>query len=176
MTPPTPTLVTRRLVLSSPVMGDAPAFARWLGDFEVARMTAVIPHPYTLADAEAYIRGDAGRRVHNWTIRLDGEPIGVIGLVEKPPKLVFGYWLARPFWGRGLATEAGRAVLDHAFAALPFHEISACVFKDNPASLKVLEKLGFSDNFDCTGGSLARGEGQWPTWNVSLKRPTPPTP
>ena len=137
-----------RLTLRSLAPADAPRIAALAGDFEVARMTAAIPHPYGVEDAEAFI--EAARRggacpSAAFALELPGEGlIGVIGFRAGEglgPEL--GYWIGRAFWGRGLATEAARAALAWARAAWGVRSATAGVFIDNPASMAVLTKAGF---------------------------------
>jgi RimJ/RimL family protein N-acetyltransferase len=80
-----------------------------------------------------------------------------VGLQDIGRRNEFGYWIARPYWGQGLATEAGRAFIRYCFQALALETIRAGAFADNPASLRVQRKLGFET---CGAGmrhSLARG-------------------
>jgi RimJ/RimL family protein N-acetyltransferase len=108
----------------------------------------VFPHPYTEADAEAWFRiaGSPGRSI-TLAIELNGTAIGGIGARAGEGIFVrsahFGYWLGEPHWGKGLATAAGRALLDHLKADARFVRLEAPVFEWNPASMRVLEKLGF---------------------------------
>ena len=108
----------------------------------------VFPHPYTDADADDWfqIANSRGRSI-NLAIELDGAAIGGIGARAGEGIHVrtaqFGYWLGEPFWGRGIATAAGRAFLDHLRSDGRFARLDAPVFEWNPSSMRVLEKLGF---------------------------------
>ena len=141
----TPVLETERMVLRAPRPGDAKAIARLANDRRIAENTTRIPHPYGIADAEAFI--DAVNKSEGelaLLITLDDEPIGACGLAKldgAEPDL--GYWLGAPSWGNGYATEAARAVIDHAFTTLGYDAVQAGARVTNPASRRVLEKCGF---------------------------------
>ena len=106
---------TDRLVLRPPENGDAPAIARLIGNFEVSKWLTVVPHPYTLADGEAFVREIAGP----WdrVITRTGEVIGVVGIKDS-----LGYWLGQPFWGQGFMSEAAGALVAEWFAFAPTDE------------------------------------------------------
>lgn len=108
----------------------------------------VFPHPYTEADAEAWLRSAAGPgRNVSLAIVLDGLAVGGIGaragdgIFSRTAH--FGYWLGEAHWGKGIVTAAGRAMLDCLKADGRFVRLEAPVFEWNPASMRVLEKLGF---------------------------------
>jgi RimJ/RimL family protein N-acetyltransferase len=141
-----PVLETERLVLRAPRFDDAEALTSLLNDRRIAENTARVPHPYTLADAEAFIASankEAGRAsfvttLANGTI-IGGCGVGVLSGAD--PEI--GYWLGVPYWGNGYATEVARAVIDHAFTDLGCERLEAGARVSNPASRRVLEKCGF---------------------------------
>jgi ribosomal-protein-alanine N-acetyltransferase len=142
-----PTLHTDRLLLRPNILADAPELARLAGEREVAATTLRIPHPYSVADAEAFITGwqDADERVgFAIVLRKDSVLIGGAGLrLEKAHHHAeLGYWIGTPYWGNGYATESARAVLRYGFEVLNLHRIHASHFANNPASGNVLRKLG----------------------------------
>lgn len=107
------------------------------------------PFPYTPADADAWIAHAARQTpVSNFAMVVDGVAVGGIGVelgtdvFSKSAEI--GYWLGEPFWGRGIATEALRAVTDYAFATFDIIRLEAGVFAWNPASARVLEKAGYT--------------------------------
>ena len=124
---------------------DAAAVAKLANDRRIAENTLRIPHPYSLADAEAFISGaNASDRETAFLITARGAVIGSCGIAMldgKTPEL--GYWLGLPFWDQGFATEAARAVIDHAFGALGHDTLLAGARVSNPASRRVLQKCGF---------------------------------
>jgi RimJ/RimL family protein N-acetyltransferase len=136
---------TRRLVLRAPMRGDVPELVRLANNKNISSKLARMAHPYTGADAVAFIELFSQRADERpYAITLDGKFIGVIGLSfyeGRAPEL--GYWLGEPYWGRGLATEAGRALIDAAHQISLVETIAARALPDNLASIKVLEKLGF---------------------------------
>lgn len=142
-------IATARLMLRPLCDADADAITRLAGDLDVARWTAVIPHPYPPGEAARYIlqtRGDKGARVLAITRRAgDDALIGMITLRApgKTGRGEIGYWLGRPYWGQGLMSEAVAAVIHHAVAWHRDAVISAKVFPGNTASARVLEKAGF---------------------------------
>jgi RimJ/RimL family protein N-acetyltransferase len=141
---PTPVLKTARLTLRAPQRGDIKAIVRLAGDRRVAENTARIPHPYDTADAELFLASvnrQAGEST--FVITLDGTAIGVCGVDMRAECAEIGYWLGAPYWGRGYATEAARAVIDHAFGALGHETLQSGARVSNPASRRVLEKCGF---------------------------------
>ncbi|MDC4224214.1 MAG: GNAT family N-acetyltransferase [Candidatus Manganitrophus sp.] len=107
------------------------------------------PHPYTLADAEGWIEGPGQTSPQTqFAIVLDGEAIGGIGFELREDvfrrSAEIGYWLGEPFWGRGIMTEALRAVTEYAFKIFNLCRIEAGVFEWNPAaSMRGLEKAGY---------------------------------
>jgi RimJ/RimL family protein N-acetyltransferase len=140
------TLKTVRLVLRPPQSDDAEAIARLVNDRRIAENTARIPHPYTLADANTFIASTERENAEvTFVITLaDGTLIGACGLGHlrgTDPEI--GYWLGVPYWGRGYATEAARAVIDHAFIDLGHERLEGGARVSNPASRRVLEKCGF---------------------------------
>jgi len=143
---PAPVLVTARLRLRTPQRDDAPAIAALANDRRIAENTARIPHPYTLADAEGFLRylEESESEIAFAITRADDTLIGLCGLLMKPRKTPeIGYWLGVPYWGHGYATEAARAVIDHAFEDLGLDRLEAGARVSNPASRRVLEKCGF---------------------------------
>lgn len=139
-----PVLKTARLVLRGPQYEDAAAIAALLADRSIAVNTARIPHPYRVEDAERFI--EAVNRQDGETaflITLDDVPIGVCGIDPREGGPEIGYWLGVPYWGRGYATEAVRALIDHAFGELQHETLQAGARVSNPASRRVLEKCGF---------------------------------
>jgi RimJ/RimL family protein N-acetyltransferase len=138
---------TPRLLLRPGFPEDAPALASAIADEAIARNLANIPWPYRMRDAEAYLASPRDPGLPSCLIfeRGDGptQLAGACGLGRRPSGAVeLGYWLARPFWGRGLATEACGALIAIA-RALELPRIEGSHFLDNPASGRVLEKLGF---------------------------------
>ncbi len=106
------------------------------------------PHPYTREDAERWIAYNEGLApVLNFAVELDDRVVGGLGLVLGQDvhrhAAEVGYWLARPVWGRGLATAGVRALVRYAFDELQLVRLHAGVFVWNPASARVLEKAGF---------------------------------
>jgi RimJ/RimL family protein N-acetyltransferase len=148
--PEPPTLTTERLVLRPFTMDDAPAVHAHLSDHEMAATTARIPHPYPEGSAEEWIamlpsRAEAGEAVVlAITLRDTGELAGSIEmrLVPTHRHAELGYWVGRTHWGRGYATEAADAVVRWGFATLLLHRVHATHFTRNPASGKVLLKIG----------------------------------
>jgi RimJ/RimL family protein N-acetyltransferase len=140
------TIATPRLNLRPPQASDAPRIAALAGDFDVARMTTSIPHPYGAADAEAFLdltaSGDPARE-RVFALELPGD--GLIGVVGFHPRdaTEIGYWIGRPYWGLGYATEAALAALTWAERDWGRRWTTAGHFADNPASGRVLEKAGF---------------------------------
>ena len=106
------------------------------------------PHPYRLDDARAFIAAARGRSPEaNFAIAVDGAAAGGIGFmlhedVERVSAEI-GYWLGEPFWGRGIATAAVRAVTAHAVRTHGLTRVYAVPFAWNPASFRVLEKAGY---------------------------------
>ena len=128
---------------------DLESLVRAANDAAVARnLRDRFPHPYETAHGAAFLKTVAQRPIETlWAIALDGSAIGGIGLelghdVERVSAEI-GYWLGRPFWGRGLATAALRAVTDFAFAEFELTRIFALPFESNAGSIRVLEKAGY---------------------------------
>lgn len=110
------------------------------------------PHPYTLADAKRWIQtASTASPQTNFAIVVEGAAVGNIGLRlgEDVYRLSteIGYWLGEEFWGRGIATEAVRAVTEYAFSNFNVCRVYAKVFEWNPALIRVLEKAGY----ECEG-------------------------
>ena len=139
---------TERLLLRPGWAEDAPMLARAIGEEAIVRNLARAPWPYDLTHARAFLEKDQRPDEASLLIfrRTNGAPrlIGAAGLGRNPEgEVELGYWISRPHWGLGYATEAGRAIIDIARHGLRLRKLSAGHFLDNPASGRVLEKLGF---------------------------------
>ncbi len=139
------------VVLRDFVPGDAGRVAELCGDAAVALVTAAIPHPYSGADATAWIatHRDAREAGTAWTYAItradDGALVGAIDLrAAAGPGGNLGYWIGRPYWGCGYATTAARALLAMAFLGLELDALGATHLARNPASGRVLEKCGMT--------------------------------
>ena len=138
---------TERLLLRPGWAEDAPALAAAIADEMIVRNLATAPWPYRLRDAEAFLAQPRDPVLPSFLIfeRTEAAPrlVGSCGLGRRPSGCVeLGYWIARPFWGQGYATEAGTALIEIA-EALRIAQLEGSHFLDNPASARVLEKLGF---------------------------------
>ena len=158
---------TPRLTLRPGWPEDAPALARAIAHEAVAMKLAKLPWPYTLADAEWWLGQAQVGDNHPLLIfahdrGLAPELIGGAGLhpanEERGCEMEIGYWLTPSAWGRGYATEAARAVVDMARHALGRRRLVSGHFLDNPASGRVLRKLGFAQTGVEKRDCLARGE------------------
>lgn len=134
---------SERLFLRPAFPEDCGAILAGIGEESIVRNLARAPWPYTLDDARSFAALPQDMRLPHFLVTLPG--IGVIGSAgmgehEGEPEL--GYWIARAHWGRGYATEAAAAVLRIA-RTLGHRRVVAGHFTDNPASGKVLRKLGF---------------------------------
>lgn len=145
-----PRLSTPRLLLRPFSRSDAPVVTDYLQEPEISTNTARIPHPYRQNMAEEWIdtheREFADSRELSLAITLvdDSRLIGAVGLVLDLPNRAaeIGYWLGKPWWGRGFASEAAQRTLDWGFETLELNRIHAGYMAHNPASGGVLTKLG----------------------------------
>ncbi len=147
---------TERLLLRPGWAEDAPALAQAIADETIVRNLASAPWPFALRDAEAFLAAPRDPVLPSFLIyqRTTAAPelVGACGLGRRPSGAVeLGYWIARDSWNQGYATEAGHALLAIA-EALGLQRLEASFFIDNPASGRVLEKLGFTP----TGLSVPR--------------------
>jgi RimJ/RimL family protein N-acetyltransferase len=143
-----PVISTERLRLRRPRRSDAARIAALCNDFHVARMTSRVPHPYQVEDAEAFLsRLDARDPVREADFAIEHPQDGLIGMMSFFPnedgRSEMGYWLGRPYWGQGYATEAANRALVWASRDWGRRYLLAGHFSDNPASAQVLCKLGF---------------------------------
>ena len=139
------------VVLRTFAPADAPRVAELCGDWEVARMTALIPHPYSVQMAESFIAAcreacdNARAPAYAVTRAEDGILVGAIAITTTPDAGdSLGYWIGRPHWGNGYATAAARAMLALAFSHLGVDTMTAVHLVRNPASGRVLAKCGMS--------------------------------
>lgn len=141
---------TQRLILRRLRPDDAPHMVTLAGDYEVAKMTLNIPHPYPADDAVKFIERsqhawDAGERYGFAIVLKETDTfIGVIGIIPELQhyRAGVGYWIGKPFWGKGYVTEALQRVIQFGFETLDLNRIDASYRTDNPASGRVMEKVG----------------------------------
>ena len=149
-------LETERLLLRPFRRADAPEFARLAGEWAVASMTSDIPYPFSAAQAVGWLRPVRGEV--RFAIELERRLIGGAGYYRRRSGVAeLGFWLGRPWWGHGYATEAARAVVRHGFGNRRLPGFSSARFDDNPASARVLAKLGFEAVGRGTIACAARG-------------------
>ncbi len=150
--PRQPTLETARLLLRPFRVADAADVQRLAGDFAVADTTLNIPHPYENGMAEKWIfnhRDWFERReqaIFAITLKMDGTLLGAVGLriQREDQRAELGYWIGKSYWNQGYSTEAARAVLGFGFEQLALNRIDAHHFVRNPASGRVMQKLGMT--------------------------------
>lgn len=134
-------IVSRRLKLRPPTHGDAATIAELAQDWEIVSMTSRMPWPYTIDDARTWVE-DEGETT--FAITFAGHLIGITGYMpDGHGSAEIGYWLDRGHWGQGFATEAAGALIRHAFRTDGFAKLTCGHFHDNPASARVIAKLGF---------------------------------
>lgn len=137
---------TERLLLRPSWPEDAEALFNAVAEEAIVRNLATIPWPYTAADANAFTALQHPFHYPSFLVwkRTGGAPelVGACGLGKNNGVAELGYWIARPYWGRGYATEAAKAVLGIA-KTIGHRHIVAGHFADNPASGRVLTKIGF---------------------------------
>jgi [ribosomal protein S5]-alanine N-acetyltransferase len=149
---PHPTLRTGRLVLRAFALEDAPSVQKLSGAREIARTTRPIPHPYPDGEAERWISThrasfDSGEAVHFAVELLETrELVGGVTLAisRGDDRAHLTYWVGVPYWGRGYATEAAREAIRHAFEDLKLNRVHAAHFGSNPASGRVMQKVGMT--------------------------------
>jgi [ribosomal protein S5]-alanine N-acetyltransferase len=143
--------VFRNLVLRSLTIADAPEVARLAGRREIADTTISIPHPYSEQLARNWIAARTGQdgagkeTAFAITLRSDGRLIGAVGLREidtEHSQAEMGFWIGVDWWGQGYATEAARAMVHFAFEELNLNRVYAHHMVRNPASGRVLKKIG----------------------------------
>ena len=141
---------TARLRLRSFMPTDAERVAEMCGDFSVSRMCRVVPHPYTLSDAEFFVGSVCARKdCIIYAIEHEARVIGCVSLddvmdaVDGGRSGTLGYWLGADCHRRGFASEAARALVAHAFTRGGFISIVSGYWAENSASARVQAKLGF---------------------------------
>jgi len=128
---------------------DIESIAKYANNFNVSRyMTSRMPYPYTADDAKWWVETGSKEPGLNMAIDLAGECIGVVGVrfgqFELRYSAEIGYWVAEEHWGKGICTEAVSKMTDDVFSGKKIVRLSAPVFSPNKASMRVLEKCGYS--------------------------------
>ena len=147
-----PTLETERLILRPFTQADAPTVQRLVGDRAIAATTLNIPHPYPDGSAETWIathqsQFDAGDGVTFGIVHKGPDQlIGAMGLSirQDHARAKLGYWVGKPYWNQGYCTEAASAIVRYGFDELGLNRIQALHFSTNPASGRVMQKIGMS--------------------------------
>ena len=144
-----PTVETERLILRPFTLNDAPEVQRLANDRDISSNTN-LAYPYEDGMAEQWINSQQGSfergEIINFAIThgKEGYLIGSIGLVidKENEKAELGYWIGKPYWNKGYCTEAARAVANYGFMVVGLNRIFAKYFSRNPASGRVMQKIG----------------------------------
>ncbi|MTI43780.1 RimJ/RimL family protein N-acetyltransferase [Roseibium hamelinense] len=157
-------IITDRLTLRPARLKDLESCAEMLGDYEVAKMLTRVSHPYDMQVGRDFL-GAAERAWRDWHVSdellfhidLDDRMIGGVSLrkLRETPRI--GYWLGQRFWGRGYMSEAVHAVIAWLFENTSHNAIKSEAMDENPASLRVMQKMGFRVVGHVECHSLARG-------------------
>jgi [ribosomal protein S5]-alanine N-acetyltransferase len=141
---------TERLRLRYPTADDAPAIAREVGNFNVSRNLARVPHPYSIAEAVDFLDWIKSYNEKSLVcaVELKSEPGELIGVISYEFSAVegvaeLGYWYAEKNWGKGYGSESASAIVHHAFTLGAHTRLVASYHNDNPASARILLNLGF---------------------------------
>lgn len=145
-----PTLDSDRLLLRPFLLTDAATVQSLAGDHAIADTTLSIPHPYEDGMAEQWIAGHESQfesgtlATFAITLRGTGDLVGAIGLtIDRDfDKAELGYWIGKPYWNQGFATEAAGMIVEYGFNQLNLNRISAKHLARNPSSGRVMEKIG----------------------------------
>ena len=149
---------TQRLLLRAPVLADAASISLLAGDYEVASMTGTIPHPYSEEMAVDWIQSLHGEEGVAFAIDRAGALIGCVGYrATDKIRAEMGYWIGKPYWGMGYATEAAQALILYAFQKEKIAYLTVGHFEENPASARVIAKLGFEPSGEVLRDCAARG-------------------
>jgi RimJ/RimL family protein N-acetyltransferase len=140
------TIHTARLVLRPLAAADTDALLPLFTDWDVIRWLSAPPWPYARSDMDMFFgmligRGDEAHEKFR-VITLDGAAIGAVS-IDGTKRRLLGYWLGKPFWGRGIMTEAALGLVRDYFATAARRPLTSGAFDGNAASLKVQENLGF---------------------------------
>jgi RimJ/RimL family protein N-acetyltransferase len=147
-----------------------------LNNFAIARNTARVPSPYHRSDALEFLEfamsGKPRSRIAG--VEMKSEPGRLVGVIsyewdENKNDAELGYWYAEKIWGQGIGSEAARAMVEDAFTTSGHERMVACYHNDNPASARILEKLGFTATGACTSYSKAQAR-EVPVTNMLLSR------
>ena len=156
---------TERLTLRRTRNSDARVMASRINDPEILRMTATLPMPFFSLSAEFWLMRSAAnwRQGNSFAYAITGQDDSMMGVVDlfknDQDDWEIGYWIGKDFWGKGYMPEAAKGLLGEAFRVFDVPYIDAGYFADNPASGRVLEKLGFVDKNEPSNlFSVARGE------------------
>lgn len=128
---------------------DKPALLKFANNPNIARnLEDRFPHPYLESDADAWLASVAQMpESSHWVIDVGGTCVGGVGVTLRNDVHrktgQFGYWLAEPYWGRGIMTAVVRAVAPYAMRRFGLVRLEAAVFESNVASMRILEKCGF---------------------------------
>ena len=160
-----PMLETERLLIRGFELSDAPAVQRLVNDIDIARSTLHIPYPYTLEMAEEWIASQKEQLENGTSIELaialkkDGELIGAIAISainREDETAEIGYWIGKKFWNNGYCTEAAKRIVQYCFEELKLNRVYAIHFSTNPASGRVMEKIGMKKE-----GVLRQNKKKW---------------
>lgn len=145
-----PILETERLILRPFKLSDADTVEKLAGDKQIASTTLNIPHPYPKGGAKEWItthesKYNKGKRVvYAITLKKSGKLVGCISLAINVDhnQAELGYWVGVQYWNKGYCSEAGMALLEYGFETMKLNRIHACYLSRNPASGRVMDKLG----------------------------------
>lgn len=145
---------TSNCIIRSFKDSDAKSIAKYADNIHIwNNVRDLFPYPYKLEDAQKFIDFSLSQDpVCNFAIEVNGEAIGVIGLILGTDinriSAELGYWIGEPYWGKGIMTEAVKAFIEYSFQTYKIHRIFAGIFSFNPTSMKVVEKAGLK--YECT--------------------------
>ncbi|MGG0249887.1 GNAT family N-acetyltransferase [Bacillus sp. AFS043905] len=144
------TITTKRLVLRIFQKSDAVAVTKLCNNYNIYKNTLYLPYPYTIEDALSWIEHhlDNFNANKSYEFAITDKEIGKLyGAIALSNNQKFNngeiaYWIGKKFWGNGYATEAAQAILHFAFEEKQYHKVFARYFNSNPASGRVMQKLG----------------------------------
>ena len=143
-------LETKRLILRPITSDDSTRIEELAGDYDVAKSTLNIPHPYPKGSAiqfiESILTAEKSNKIVMFAI-IDKELQLLIGLINLNLSLPLkrgelAYWIGKPYWGKGYGTEAAKVLLEYGFNNLELNKIFAASFTSNPGSWRIMEKIG----------------------------------